>query len=387
MRSAFLAALLIATAAPVSTATVSADIRTARAEWAAAEAESRRLEGAAAGAADEAARLSLERQAAAAAIAAAEARISAVEAELRLREEAVEAARNRLAKRQAPVAGLVTALVNLERRPPLLALADGSSVDELVRTQALLASVLPHVRKQSTALTVQLTHARQLAEAVRQGRGALLSARIELDRRQQRFAALERRALDRSQRLGVAALEAGDTAIAASVGLGEVERAGARAAEERRIAARLAALPPAPARPFATNASWNAGIPAYVLPAASAIRDGHGTVGESGIRERGVRLATRRGTRLIMPADGTIVFTGPYRSHDGVVILDHGDGWMTMLVGARAEPPRGSRLKLGQPLGVALGEMTVELSRGGTYISPALAAHRRRSLSIQENRR
>ena len=388
MRRLILVASMLALAVSGSTAAAPpTPLAAARSEWAAAEAETRRLEAKAARAASEASRLALERQAAAAAIASAEARISAASEELALRRAAVGAARSRLAERQRPVAALVAGLVGLERRPPLLALADGGSVSELVRARALLGAVIPHVRARSTALSAELARARALEDAARDGQRSLVEARAELDRRQEKFAALESRAIARSQRLGQAALEAGDTAIIAGVGLEALESEGARAASARRIAARLAVVPPAPPRPFADRSSAPQPMLAYALPADARVIGGQGAIGDTGIRARGLSLDTRRGSPLAMPADGTIVFSGPFRSHDGVVILDHGGGWMTMLINGRAEQPRGTRLKRGDPLGVALGDVVVELSRGGRHVSPALAAIQSRSLSIQAKRR
>lgn len=391
MRRPLLAALLLPVAVAGSTGTgpqpgASAAVAAARTEWASAEAETRRLETAAAKADNEAKRLTLERQAAAAAIAAAEAQISAASAELAMRQAAVAAARRRLGERQQPVAALIAGLVNLERRPPLLTLADGGSIDELVRARAVLGTLIPHVRAKSSALANELARARALEAAAGDGRRAVLAARSELDQRQLRFAALERAALARSRRFGQAALESGDTSIVAGVGLEELESAGARAASARLVASRLAALPPAPPRPFAAAPTGAAAL-SYALPSDAPVIEGQGAVGDTGIRARGIRLDSRRGTRLTMPADGTIVFSGPYRSHDGVVILDHGGGWMTMLLEARADQPRGSRLRRGEPLGVALGDVTVELSSRGRHVSPAIAAARSRSLSIQAKRR
>lgn len=391
MRGVILAGLLLAVAVSGSTAAGPAQpssLQEARSDWAAAEADRKRLDAASAKAADQASSLALERLAAAAAIASAEARISVAEAELALRRQAVAAARAGLAERQRPVAGLVAAMVNLERRPPLLALAGGRSIDELVRTRALLGAVIPHIRSKSAALASELARARRLESEALGGQRRLIAARAELDRRRTAFAALERQALERAQRLGAAALEAGDTAIVAEVGVGELESAAERASAARKIAGRLAVLPPAPPRPFAAQgASRRASYPLYALPIAAPVLEGQGAVDETGIRARGIRLDARRGARLAMPADGTIVFSGPFRRHDGVVILDHGAGWMTMLVNARADSPRGTRLERGQPLGTALGELTLELSRAGRHVSPAVAAAQSRSLSIQAKRR
>ncbi|QIK96686.1 M23 family metallopeptidase [Sphingomonas sp. HDW15A] len=359
----------------------------ARAEWQAAERETRRLEAASGRAASEASKLALERQAAASAVAAAEARISAASEELSLRRRAVDEARGRLAEEQRPVAALVAGLINLERRPPLLTLAGGGSVDELVRARALLAGTLPYVRARSRSLSAELASARRLEAEALKVAASVSEARVELARRQERFAALEKRALDRSSELGQAALFAGDEAIVAGAGFEQLGRQESERLSAARNAALLAKLPAATPRPFAVQGRRIGETFPYVLPATAAVIDGHGAVSATGIRSRGIRLATRRGSPVVMPAAGTIAFAGPYRRYDGVVIIDHGNGWMTMLLDVRTEARKGDRLETGAPLGIALGEMAVELSHQGNFVSPAEMAARSRSLSIQAQRR
>ena len=391
-RFAFASVLIAAIAAAGSDAARPAAAHTdalalARAEWRAAERETQQLEAASARAADQASKLALQRQASASAIAAAEARISAASAELQLRRQAVALARRQLAERQQPVAALVAGLINLERRPPLLTLAGEGSIDELVRTRALLDGLIPTVRKRSASLSAELAEARRLEAAAAETADSVREARAELDRHQQRFAALEREALERSSQLGQAAVSSGDEAILAGVGVERIGRRQSELASARQTAGLLSKLPPAPPRPVAAEGQSKNEAIAYALPAKAAVIDGHGAVSTTGIRSRGIRLATRRGTPVAMPADGTIVFAGPYRRYDGVVIVDHGGGWMTMLLDVRSDAKRGERLEKGAPLGVALGEMTVELSHQGNFVSPAAVAAHSRSLSIQAQRR
>ena len=111
----------------------------ARAEWQAAQLETRRLEEAAARASDDASKLALQRQAAASAIAAAEAQVSAASAEFAVRRQAVAEARQRLAEKQQPVAALIAGLVNLERRPPQFSLSGFQMV--LIRLCASVAAL------------------------------------------------------------------------------------------------------------------------------------------------------------------------------------------------------------------------------------------------------
>ncbi|HEU5482691.1 MAG TPA: peptidoglycan DD-metalloendopeptidase family protein, partial [Sphingomicrobium sp.] len=113
---------------------------------------------------------------------------------------------------------------------------------------------------------------------------------------------------------------------------------------------------------------------AYVLPADARVTDGMGAVSPNGVRSRGITLGTRRGAPLIVPASGTILFAGPFRDYDGVVIIDHGQGWKSVLVNAGSNLSKRSKVRIGEPLGFALGPVEVQLQHGGEAVSPALIA-------------
>jgi septal ring factor EnvC (AmiA/AmiB activator) len=134
----------------------------------------------------------------------------------------------------------------------------------------------------------------------------------------------------------------------------------------------LAGLGPAPL-PVEVGTSQGAPL-VYRLPADAPVTDGVGEVSANGVRSRGITLATPRGMPLIAPASGTILFAGPFRDFDGVVIIDHGGGWKSVLVNAGSKFPRGSRVEIGEPLGIALGPVEVQLQHGGQAVSPALIA-------------
>jgi septal ring factor EnvC (AmiA/AmiB activator) len=74
-------------------------------------------------------------------------------------------------------------------------------------------------------------------------------------------------------------------------------------------------------------------------------------------------------------------FAGPFRDYDGILIIDHGGGWMSLIVNVSTELKPGDRVQLGQPIGRALGPLQVELSQNGRRISPALIAGSSQSLS------
>ena len=136
----------------------------------------------------------------------------------------------------------------------------------------------------------------------------------------------------------------------------------------------FASGPAIPPRPGSADGPLFRAPFAYRLPADAPVTQGMGDVDRSGIRARGVTLATARGAPVEAPGAGIVRFAGPFRGIDGVLIIDHGAGWMTMLVNVSTELRRGQRVAAGDPAGRALGPMSVELYRNGKPYSPALIA-------------
>jgi septal ring factor EnvC (AmiA/AmiB activator) len=369
-------------AQPVLTDPAIAD---ARAEALRAEADVARLSKAADAARDDAARLAAERLAAAAGITAAEARISEADASLAEREALVRASAARLAEQQAPVAALVAGVIDLGRRPPLVSLADQHGLADVVRMRALLDVAVPRIRAQSAALSAELDGNRALVAGARAARQALSAARAELAARQQKFAALEARSLTRAAGFDAGAIGADDRMLAATEGVAALGTAEQRAQAARRLANELALLPPAPPRPFAPDSRAPAPSFAYALPVEAPVIEGLGQVSDSGIRSRGTTFATRAGAPVSVPADGVLVFAGPFRRHDGIAVIDHGGGWLTLLVGVRPTLAKGERVTRGQLLGTALGPLSLILSTKGRPASATLIAGSSQSLSIKAN--
>jgi septal ring factor EnvC (AmiA/AmiB activator) len=81
-----------------------------------------------------------------------------------------------------------------------------------------------------------------------------------------------------------------------------------------------------------------------------------GEVGESGVRAKGLTLAAARGAQVVSPAEGRIAFAGPFRSYTGIVIIDHDNGWATLLTGLdRLSVRPGMKVLQGSPIGRAAG--------------------------------
>ena len=375
--------LLAAASAPVQpqAALLDQELKQARAEQSAAEARAAKLDGIASKARSEVEKLRAEQAASAQAMEAAEARITAADTQLRLASAYVAAHRRQLAEQQRPVSSLLAGLAVMAERPPLMAIADQASADELVRVRILLGSTLPVIRARTARLSAELEQGRKLERAAQLAQAELAGSRRNLIARRQQFAALEQRSLDLAARTGVQALTAGDAAIAAAENVEGLQGSEGSRRASAKLAGQLVAMDAAPARPVAPEGRGFALPFPYELPASAAVTEGLAAVNESGVRSRGISLATFRGAPVTAPAGGTVRFSGPFRDYDGVLIIDHGGGWMSLIVNVSSDLRPGQKVGIGEPVGRALGPLQVELSQNGRRISPAIIAGSSQNLS------
>ena len=371
-------AMLLAMAATAS-ATAQQSPFDARLERVRAEAEASAkaaaaLDAEATRARDEATRLSLEIRARAEAIAAAEARLSETSIEL----ESLTAARaqieQRLASERRPLAHLIAGLATLSRQPPLATLADASSTAELVRLQLLIGASIPAIEQRTAALEADLDDLASLDRQTRASLAELEERRETLASDRERFAEAEARQRAAVTALETAAFSATGRRMAVREELAEIEdeATSRRKALDEAEAMATYPSPPLDARRGATPDTRPDF--AYRLPSDAPVTAGLGSVTADGIRARGLTQATTRGMRIVVPADGTVRFASALRERDHVLVIDHGDGWLSLLTGVASNVAVGDPVRRGAPLGRATGPIGVELWVTGRPVSPALIA-------------
>lgn len=360
------------------------ELKTANQAAKTAEARAKRLQQAAAGERDEARRAKVREAAVAASIQAAEAQIAAARARTAIVDRLLAAQRARLEAQQGPIARLIAALQSLARRPAMLGLLQPGSTADIVHVRAVLGSVAPVVRERSAGVRDEIARTRRLRE------GAQIAARSLRDGRErletERLALVQMEANHRLRATGYRrdAMIESDRALA----LGEQARDLVElmdtlgAAAETREA--LEALPGPLPRPGAESEEMAAapapaaprGPPPYRLPVAGSLVTGLGEISEAGVRSRGLTLSTWAGAQVVAPAAGRVIYAGRFRGYGNIVILDHGDGWTSLVAGLDRVLVRvGDAPVQGTPLGSApKGEaprITVELRRRGDAVDLA----------------
>jgi septal ring factor EnvC (AmiA/AmiB activator) len=349
-------------------------VEVAKREVAAAAAEQNRLEAAASAARDQAGRAAAQRAAEAQAMLAADTRIALAEAQLAALERRRAILDARLAAARRPATALLAGLAEAGRRPAWLMLATAGGAEQQVRLTALVRALGPEVERRSAAL-------RGEAEALATTTGAQRTLRQKLGEErkfaaaaQRRFAAREGEALAAARARDTEALQAGDNVLDRSERLTLLASESAQRQAARSLAAALARLPSAEPRP--TGAEGRTASPSFAwsIPASGQVKVGMGELAGNGVRSRGLTFAAAAGTQVIAPANGRIAFAGPFRRRAGVIIIDHGEGWATLLTEVRPSVRTGQEVARGQPLGRALGPVSADLFRRGQAEPAALLA-------------
>jgi len=326
---------------------------------------------------DAAARAGAEEAAVKARIDKAEADIAAAQARIALVQADLDAERARLAQHQGPIVRLLAALESLARRPAVAAVAEPGSVDDLVHVRAVLATVAPAIRARTAGIRDDLDRTRALRANAALAVQSLADGRRALDAQQLALARLEVTHRQRSAALGRQALAASDAALAMGEAARDaVDRIG-ELGDQAGIRADLAALPDPTPRPDDLGgrgdglalAAWPSYDAPYRLPVAGRLVTGFGEVSAAGVRSRGLTLVTASDAAVIAPAAGRVAYARRFGDFGTIVIIDHGDGWTTLITGlASTDVTRGQTVGQGAEIGrmgSGTPQVTVELRRRG----------------------
>ncbi len=282
------------------------------------------------------------------------------------------AIRDSLQSRKAIIAEVLAALQRMGRKPPPAVLAQPEDMLAAVRTSILLGAVLPELRNEADALAKDLGELVRLKQAIDTDRTTLAEQLQSLTDEQTKVAALmdarqsretEAMAAVDAERQKMAELGAQTKSLSDLIDRSEREVAGAqRAAEaakrsealqERNAFAANAFSDPSRLTPQVPFASVRGKLPLPV--SGEKIRDFGNDDGFGGTM-RGISLTTRSKAVVVSPADGWVVFSGPFRSFGRLLIINAGGGYYMLLAGMdQINVDVGQFVLAGEPVAV-MGE-------------------------------
>ena len=145
---------------------------------------------------------------------------------------------------------------------------------------------------------------------------------------------LKQKAVESAAVNGAQALGAGDLAIAAgeNVERSRAPECAAGQSIDRRKCTRRARRGPQRGR-RARNLLWARHSPINCLPWAP-VTEGMGRSTQAAFLRAASPWRPAGCAVVTAPAAGTMRFAGPYGDYDGVLIIDHGGGWLSLIVNA-----------------------------------------------------
>ncbi len=330
-----------------------------------------------------------------------------------------------LERRDAQMREALLALQRLALRPADALTLNPLSPDDAVRTAILLRAALPNIKQSVNALSSELAELYRVRTAVveqREEAAAAAAALIEKRKRMEatltgRSAAQEKIALrsgEANARTRKLAQEAEDLRalfaklaeekarrdevtrkVAAEKAAAEKALAAAKAkedaakAKDAEVATARVAPPAAPALPttadeVAVTRSFGKARGTLPYPVAGTLSAKYGEAADptdtAGLRTKGITIKAAAGSQVIAPFDGVVAFAGAFRGYGQLLIIEHSEGYHTLLAGlGRIDGEVGQRVLAGEPVGVMAGGMTesaaasslyLELRRDGQPINP-----------------
>ncbi|WP_429002514.1 murein hydrolase activator EnvC family protein [Xanthomonas sacchari] len=314
--------------------------------------------------------------------------------------------RSGLARQRAELAQLLRAAYAIGSNAPLKLLL---AQDRVADANRLLA-YHRYLQRERAQRIATLTHELQALEQVQREVVEQKQQLSEAQRRQQEQAqALQR---DRKQRASVVSeldqryqdrsereKALGQDAKALETLLANLRAAAARAEAERRAAARREAAEQAAQAKAAAKAGRGGGkVPPKVVASAPPLKVGglgwplsgdliarYGGRLPDGRTSSGVLIAAPAGSTVTAVADGTVVFSDWMTGYGMILIVDHGNGYMslyahndTLLRDAGAKVKRGDAVaKVGNSGGQGRPALYFELRRNGQPVDPSSWLQRR----------
>lgn len=273
-----------------------------------------------------------------------EAKVEATQERLKPLNENEDRIRASLDGRRAVIAEVLAALQRIGHRPPPALLASPEDALQAVRTAMVLGAVLPDMRNKVDALGRDLADLLNVRKSIAAERDRLKSEVVSLDGERARMAVLieerQKQQGEREQALAAEKARAGE--LARQVDnlkdlIGKLEqdldpsvRAAREAARSDSRPALSAYRDPGRLAPAVAFASIRGQIP---VPVNGVKLRNFGAPDGNGGLEKGVSIATRAGAQVTAPADGWVVYSGPFRSYGQLLILNVGGGYHVLLAG------------------------------------------------------
>ena len=339
---------------------------------------------------------------------ASEAKLSETEGKLAELTEQVTVIQSSITERKEAIVKMLSAMQRIGRTPPPAIVTRRDDALAVVRGAMLLAEVFPELKYQADNLSRELEGLVTLETSIREQRDA---QKREADRLAAEQGRLDRLVEAKKSRLAFGEAElvqvtqsteqlAGEVTnlnelierLGVEIAKAEVAQYDAEIAAEKALRARLQQevmatpanenvieiKPESTKVAFASPDRLKPAMPferakgTLRLPAQGRQLKGFGDTDPAGPALKGISLQTREEARITAPADGWVVYAGPFRSYGQLLIINAGGGYHILLAGmSRIDVSLGQFVLAGEPIAV-MGSPAASSGSGDEISRPVL---------------
>jgi septal ring factor EnvC (AmiA/AmiB activator) len=292
-----------------------------------------------------------------------------------------------LADKRRRLSQLLAALERLSQHPPALVLLRPNESLDTIRSASLLSHILPSIKSEAEKLKQEMSSLEAAKEELKAEKGKEEEALELLTNEQDEMNVL----LEQRQEIHSSILKEAsntDTHIAGLVEEAETLEALLESLLNNRPSnvdgTKTAYKVPDnyPSNQPITKAKGSLAFPAHGVVSAS-----YGSQTIDG-RLKGIRIKPQGNTQVLAPYDGQVVFSGLFRNYGQLLIIDHGEGYHSLLSGLSViYGAVGQWVLTGEPVGIInktnvgsqgattngsnkTNELYVEMRRDGLPINP-----------------
>ncbi len=262
---------------------------------------------------------------------------SRLEEKLDALSEEMDKKKKSLAEQKQRLRAFTAALIEIARQPLASFFLRSGLTSDYVHRSILVREMMPHLKDDVLSMGRDLVALGQMRNDVDAQRGLVISARENLEAQQKNIDQLVRVRQGKLQRT-----EAERTAIA--------KKLAALSMEAKDLRQLLEKITPKQKNRPAAPSTGGKGIK---WPVNGTITRRFGDRDADGVVSEGMTFLALSGGPVVAPAEGKVVFTGPFHGYGQIVILQHAGGYHSFLAGfGRIDADMGQEVDGGEPIGV-----------------------------------
>ena len=286
----------------------------------------------------------------------------------------------RLALTDKQIVQVVTGFKTLALRPPELALLHVKTPLDTLRSRMLMGYSLPIVQSSNRQIRSDLAELSRLKSDIQAQMVRIKSTRTQLTEQssqmdrllqqksmlQAQYQVSQAQSRARVKNLATQAKDLKDLLDKLEREKKQATQAALQRAQDNRPSIR---------RPISqSTASFAKAHGRLPYPIRGRITGAFGAEMIGGAHAKGITITGRPAARVIAPFDGTVLFAGPFKDYGQLIILDHGDNYLTLLAGMDTiNPTVGQQVLAGEPIGrikESKPNLYIEIRQDGQAIDP-----------------